>query len=206
MPKLFPILFLLFACSNLSTNKVESKVAVDTIRKEPQRSQDLSDPTNTLTGKIETLQLEYIAWGCACANWVKPSDFEKYQNDKLKFLFIFIEPASKDLELPLYFDARRHTIKVEGQFYKRPDYPKGTEETEEKLDKAKVFRYTKLEVIEKLIRYSPKDDITLTLTYNAIACTCAQWSESKFDDSHNKRERMFLERGNKKLIDPNKLY
>ena len=131
----------------------------------------MSDPTNTLTGKIETLQLYYIVWGCACANWVTPEDLKKYQYKDLDKHCIFLEPASPDLEIPLYFDPLRHMVKVTGQFYVRPDYPKGREETEEHLDKAKVFRYTKIEVFKKDIHYSPKHDTTLNLSYNAIQCT-----------------------------------
>lgn len=116
-----------------------------------QRSQgkDISDPTNTLNGKTETLELSYIVWGCACASWVTHADFKKYEDDKLAEHCIFIEPANKDSELPLYFDPGLHNIKVTGQFYIRPDYPKGTPKGEEQLDKAKVFRYTKIEVFRK---------------------------------------------------------
>jgi hypothetical protein len=94
-----------------------------------------------LTDKQQTLQLNYIVWGCACANWITPADAAKYKDDSLAEHCIFIEPANKDLELPLYFEPKRHFIKVTGQFYIRPDYPKGTIQGEEHLDKAKVFRY-----------------------------------------------------------------
>lgn len=44
----------------------------------------------------------------------------------------------------MYFDPGRHFIKITGQFYARPDYPKGTTKGEEQLDKANLFRYTKI--------------------------------------------------------------
>jgi len=186
MRSLLPIIFLVAACT---TN-----------------SKDISDPTNTLTGRTEILELDYIVWGCACANWVTPADFNKYQDDKLAEHCIFIEPANKDLELPLYFDPARHKIKVQGQFYVKPDYPKGTTQGEEKLDKAKVFRYAKIEVNKKDVEYSPKDDTTLNLSYNAIACTCAQWSDTKSIADPGKREYVYLEPANDKLINADKLY
>ncbi len=165
----------------------------------------MSDPTNTLTGKTETLQLYYIVWGCACANWVTSEDLKKYQGKGLDKRSIFLEPASPELNVPLYFDPNRHMVKVTGQFYIKPDYAKGTEETEEHLDKAKVFRYTKIEVFKQNIEYSPKDDTTLNLSYNAIECTCAQWSDTK-STSAIAREYYFLEPSNDKLIDADKLW
>lgn len=51
-----------------------------------------------------------------------------------------------------------------------------------------------------------KDIQTLTLNYNATSCTCAQWSESKYNSQPNKREYFYLERANKNLIDADKLF
>lgn len=148
MKKILPILFLIASCSTQSdktkSNKLETTKVVESFK-----PKEISDPTNTLTGKTENLELEYIVWGCACANWVTPTDFHKYQDNKLAEHCIFIEPANDSLKLPLNFDASLHRIKVKGQFYTRPDYPKATVETEEQLDKAKVFRYTQIEIKEK---------------------------------------------------------
>lgn len=183
MKHILPILFLLIACS----------------------SKDMSDPTNTLNGKTETLELRYIVWGCACANWVTPEDLRKYNDNGLDKHSIFIEPAKPELELPLYFDPARHFITVTGQFYVKPDYPKGTEETEEQLAKAKVFRYTSIEVKKLPIDYSPQDDTTLTLSYNAIGCTCAQWSETN-STSDTTKEYYYLEPADATLTNADKLF
>lgn len=110
---------------------------------------DVSDPTNTLNGKTETLKLKYIVWGCVCPNWITISDFEKYQDDELGIHCIFIEPASEDLELPSNFDPFKHYIQVTGQFYIKQDYPKGTMSGEQQpLYKAKVFQYTKIGIAD----------------------------------------------------------
>ena len=93
--------------------------------------------------------------GCACANWVTTAEYDKYQDNKLAEHCIFIEPANDSLEIPLYFNAQRHKIKIKGQFYTKPDYPKGTIQTEEELEKAKVFRYTEIEVKKKEINTPP---------------------------------------------------
>jgi hypothetical protein len=201
MKQFLPILFLLFACST-NSGKTENKISqADSTLVTETRKKDLSDPTNTLTGKTETLQLYYIDWFCACANWVTPEDLKKGLDKHT----IFIEPARPELEVPLYFDASRHMVKVTGQFYQKPDYPKGTEETEEHLDKAKVFRYTKMEVFKKDNDYSSKDDITLNLAYNAIGCPCAQWSEVK-SESDTTKEYYYLEPANNKLINADNLW
>ena len=205
MKKIFPILFLISSCSTES-NKTTSKQPGTIKAVESLTAKVISDSTNTLTGKTENLELEYIVWGCACANWVTPTDFDKYQDNKLAEHCIFIEPASIDLQLPLYFDPGRHKIKVQGQFYIKLDYPKGTVQGEEKLEKAKVFRYTKFEVRKKNIEYSPKNDTTLNLSYNAISCTCAQWSATKSITDTGKREYVYLEPANDKLINADELY
>lgn len=205
MKQVLPILFFLVACSSNSDKTKNRTARIDSTLVKATRKKDMSDPTNTLTGKTETLELDYIVWGCACANWVTPADYKKYQDKDLDKHTIFLEPASHELELPLYFDAARHMVKVTGQFYVKPDYPKGTEETEEHLDKAKVFRYTSMEVFKKDIEYSPKDDTTLNLSYNAIECACAQWTETK-KASDTTREYYFLEPANDNLINADKLW
>ena len=191
MKKIILILFILSSCSTKS-DKLKSV---------------LLGSSNTLTGKNDSLELCYIVWGCACANWVTPDDFDKFKDKELDKHCIFIEPVNDSLQLPIYFEPCRHRIKVKGQFYSEPDYPKGTVQTEEHLDKAKVFRYNTLEVIENSsLEYLPEDDQILTLDYNAIECTCAQWSESKFSDLPNKRKYLYLERGNKNIINADTLF
>lgn len=205
MKKILPILLLISSCST-QTDKTKSNQTDTAKFVATSKPKMISDSINTLTGKTENLELEYIVWGCACANWVTPTDFAKYQGNKLAEHCIFIEPASDSLELPLYFEAARHTIKINGQFYTRPDYPKGTVQKEERLEKAMIFRYTKIEVIDKP-NFKPESKIeTLTLSYNAISCTCAQWSESKFDNNPDKRIRYWLEASNESLIKADTLF
>lgn len=205
MKKYLLILFLISSCSTKSDKAKNAQLETTKVA-EHLKPRIISDSTNTLTGKTESLELEYLAWGCACANWVTPTDWDKYHDDKLASHCIFIEPANDTLDLPLYFDPTRYKIKVQGQFYMRPDYPKGTEEGEEQLEKAKVFRYTKMEVMKKDIKYPAKDDTTINLTYNAIDCTCAQWSYTSSTSDAGKREYVYLEPANNKLINADKLF
>lgn len=204
MIKFLPILFLFSSCSTQS-NKTKNAQLDTTKVVESFKSKIISDSTNTLRGKAENLELEYIVWGCACANWVTPADFEKYQ-DSLEEHCIFIEAANKNIDLPMYFDPGRHIVKVSGQFYVKPDYPKGTIQGEEQLNKAKVFRYTTIEVLNKPDFKCDSKVQTITLSYNAISCTCAQWSESKFDNNPDKRVNYWLEPANKKLVNADTLF
>jgi hypothetical protein len=146
-----PFLILIISCSDNSTT-VEKNILMkpDETVLNPLRGKIISDSTNILERKVQRLELEYIVWGCACANWITPADRIKYDTNGLADHCIFIEPADSSLELPDgTFQFDKENIRVTGQFYVRKDYPKGTIEMEEHLDKAKVFRFTKIEVIKK---------------------------------------------------------
>lgn len=113
------------------------------------QGQEMADPKNILDTKTETLELEYIVFGCACANWIKKEDLKKDNGKLIMEHYFFIEPANTKLELPVEFDAFKNRIRVTGQFYKNKDYPKGTIKGEENLERAKVFQYSEIEVIKK---------------------------------------------------------
>jgi hypothetical protein len=167
----------------------------------------ISDSTNKLTDKIENLEIEYTVWGCACPNWIQTKDNEDNDTTKnyLKLHF-YIERANKYLDLPIYFDAFRHRLKITGQFYEKEDYPQGTIEMEEKMPKAKVFKYSKFEVIDNP-NFKPVSKVeTLTLIYNAISCTCAQWGETQKSEGTNSEKNYWLEPANEKLINADTLF
>jgi len=142
------ILFCILAssCSDGSNNST-LEVKKDSVIRQPKY---LADPNNTLESKVQKLELEYIVWGCACANWITPKDYNKYQDSALAKHCIFIEPADTTKSFPdSIFQFDKNNIIVIGQFYTKEDFPKGTYETEEQLDKAKVFRYTDLKIVDK---------------------------------------------------------
>ncbi len=170
-------------------------------------SKVISDSTNILTNKVENLEVEYTVWGCACPQWIQSKD--NANNDTTKNylkLHFYIEPADKSLELPIYFDAFRHRLKITGQFYQRKDYPQGTIEMEEPMPKAKVFRYSKIEIIDNPNFKSDSKVETLILTHGVLACTCAQWSESRFNNNTDKKTNYWLEPANESLINADTLF
>ncbi|WP_300673307.1 hypothetical protein [Soonwooa sp.] len=123
------------------------------ILSEKKQHKNLSDASNTLSSKIEVLELKNVPFGCACADWIRKNDYEalsksKEQSSGQEKMF-FIEPANDSLAVPKYFDPSSQLIIVKGQFYTKPDYPKSLEADEEMtttLKKAPVFRYTEIEV------------------------------------------------------------
>jgi hypothetical protein len=62
---------------------------------------------------------------------------------------MFIEPSDSTLSLNDSFDPFKHKIIVHGQFYLKADYPKGTPEMEEPIQKAPVFRYDQIQIVDK---------------------------------------------------------
>lgn len=120
--------------------------------------------TKDLENTIQTLDLMYVAWACQCANWVTKADIEKYQenSDKLAASAVFIEPADSAKDLPDTLAYSGDLIKFTGQFYKDKGYPKKYPKTEMQVDKAKVFRYTKYQVLRSNYRDLVSDTATQT--------------------------------------------
>lgn len=197
---IFSLSILLISCNQTKKEKrIDNKIL---------KSKVISDPTNKLSDKIENLEVEYTVFGCACPNWIRTDDLELHPKDGIKNLYFYIEPADKNLELPVYFDAFRHYLKIKGQFYVKEDYPKGTIENEEYIPKAKVFRYTEMEVADKPAYKAETEVETLVLNYNAISCTCAKWSDARFDKKErpDKKDYYWLEPANEKLINADHLF
>ena len=136
------ICFLLLACSS-----------------DPSKSRSSSDdyyPTYTkdLEDTVRSLDLTYIAWACQCANWATEADIKKAQDDgdKLADKSFFIEPADTSVELPDTLGYSGDLIRLTGQFYKDIGYPKKYPKAEMQVDKSKVFRYTKYQVLRSNYR------------------------------------------------------
>ena len=77
---IIPLIFTITACST-NTDKPKPKENKDSVTFVPKY---LADPNNTLDAKVKKLELGYIVWGCACANWITPEDYPKgtYETEK----------------------------------------------------------------------------------------------------------------------------
>ena len=105
--------------------------------------------TNSIEKKEQTIALSYITWACDCANWATIDDIRKYSDsdgDTLADRSIFIEPADPSLILPVTLGYNGDLVKFTGHFYKEKGFPKGYS-SDENPDKARVFRYTKYQII-----------------------------------------------------------
>ena len=140
----------LVSCGREATTKQQLDNLTSQNQSEEKYDKVISDSTNRLTSKIENLEVEYTVWGCACPNWIRTEDNTSLNDTTENYLSLhfYIEPADEFLELPIYFNPFEHRLKITGQFYEREDYPQGTVEMEEPMPKAKVFRYTKMDVMQ----------------------------------------------------------
>jgi hypothetical protein len=119
--------------------------------KKPKPNEIVFYPTYTkeLEDSTKTIKLTYIAWFCQCANWATESDIARYRDTgKLSEHSVFVEPADSTLQLPDTIGYSGDIINFTGRFYKEKGYPKKYLKTEMQVEKAKVFRYTKYEILE----------------------------------------------------------
>jgi hypothetical protein len=133
-----------------------------------------NEPTSKLEEKVQTLDLHYIAWACACANWATSEDIEKYEKNEeaLAAHSIFIEPADSSLILPDSIGTTGDIIKFTGHFYKEKGFPKDYGYEEQRPDKARVLRYTKYEIIRRdSSKYYPETDTLVINSKAAVAYT-----------------------------------
>jgi hypothetical protein len=121
------------------------------------REEDLEDSTRTIA-------LQHITFACDCANWATEFDIKKYTNDSTDDIAshaVFIEPADSTLALADTLGYNGDLIRFTGRFYKEKNYPKGYN-TEEPVDKAPVFRYTRYEVLKSNYREAIMIDSSAT--------------------------------------------
>lgn len=99
------------------------------------------DYAYTLESEVDTIEVNYLAWACACANWLPVGQVSDDTN------CIFIEAANHSV-LPEEFHNNEYTIKLVGKFYEdrgiSRDYQKPTSQ---KPEHAKIFQYLYYEIL-----------------------------------------------------------
>jgi hypothetical protein len=107
------------------------------------------DEPHTLSAKEETITACYINWACDCADFIEQKNFKGEPSEDSCF---FIEPADASLRVaPHFYDSGHfHQVLVlTGRFYTRKGISKSYEQkTEEKPEKARVFRYNAIKEVE----------------------------------------------------------
>ena len=112
------------------------------------------DRPSGLTEEIKTIEVSYINWACDCPDFIETKYYKNNFSYKSKEEdCIFIESANPSINVPDNFYSKGHFekhLRLTGQFYKKIGIPKAyKQKTSEKPDKANVFRYYKIEIIEK---------------------------------------------------------
>src|SRR5688572_5659151 len=105
-----------------------------------------------LSDKIDTVEVKYISWACACANWL-PTEYLKdpnysktdYSND-----CIFIEAEKSTEKVPeSYIIESGKKIRLIGTFYNDEGISRDYESpTDQRPDRAKVFKYRSFEIVK----------------------------------------------------------
>ncbi|SHF73893.1 hypothetical protein SAMN05444377_11754 [Flavobacterium fontis] len=95
------------------------------------------------------IKLQYVAWACECPNWVTLKDIAEIEDENsLAKKSIFIEAETEDKELPETLGCNGDIIEFTGNFYPDLGYPKNYIKTKQKVDKARVFKYSEYKVIK----------------------------------------------------------
>lgn len=137
-----------------------------------------SDYPKELNSKIDTIEVKYIAWACACANWL-PDKYFDIDNDKLSEnpgnYCMFLESEKENFKIPDEYchNNNNNRIRLIGSFYKEKGISKDyVQPTSQKPSKARVFKYSEVEIIKPFTiwDFKNKDEgglaKTITITEN----------------------------------------
>lgn len=117
-----------------------------------------------LSDKIDTIELSYMGWACDRAEWALQENIERYDgniNDSLAIMSIFIEAEKPELILPdRYKMPTSNKIRFIGRFYKDWGISRDYEKQFVTPDKARVFRYSKYELIKPYIAWNFIDTLS----------------------------------------------
>ncbi|MEY3443230.1 MAG: hypothetical protein RLZZ519_1511 [Bacteroidota bacterium] len=117
-------------------------------------SRQHSDPSQRLSGKQETLEVTYIHWACACANYLDVRHYQEHPNEEVSdTACFFIEAANPDKVVPESFENEDYwdcNVRLTGQFYEDKGIPESyVSPTSETPERARVFRYEAFELVPK---------------------------------------------------------
>jgi len=105
-----------------------------------------------LSGVEQTIEVKYINWACDCPDFV---EVKFYDREDMAVYCFYIEAAKFDLKLPDSFYSDNNylskRLRLTGQFYLDEGISRTYEwkTSKDKIDKGRVFRYDKIEVIDE---------------------------------------------------------
>jgi len=109
------------------------------------------DTPKILSGIKQTILLRHIDRTCDCADWI-PAELLKDSTKIKADDYVFIEPATNDLDVPVTYWAQAdsgYVLKLNGEFYKGKAIPYNYEmKTGVKPASARVFYFTSCEVVK----------------------------------------------------------
>lgn len=115
-----------------------------------------NDYAKKLSGHIQTIEVQHINWACDCPDFIETWLFKDDSTYTAKDDdCIFIEAAKSSLKVPESFysipeNYNSKVLRLTGQFYLDEGISRTYEQkTPQKPEKARVFRYDKLEILDK---------------------------------------------------------
>lgn len=109
-----------------------------------------SDQPKELSGKVEVIEVHYIAWACDCARFIETKYYDDPNYEVLAEDCIFIDPSSLNLVIPESYDPFEYNLKLKGQYYLDKGIPDSYPRTgNQMMEKARVFRYDSFEFVRK---------------------------------------------------------
>lgn len=111
-----------------------------------------------LAGKAVSQKLSYAGISCPCADWYET----KYADKESDLEYFYLEPRDTSLiQADTLFNGKYFPvhISVTGQFYTNKGYPKNYFRAKGNPKPARVFRYDKIEIIQRGKTVEKKDDL-----------------------------------------------
>lgn len=110
------------------------------------------DYSYTVLPQVDTLEVVYINWACACPNWLPAALLEnpEYVASDHSEDCIFLEASDTASHIPeASKGTRSEKIQLIGSFFKNTGISRDYEKpTSQKPEKARIFRYSSFKIID----------------------------------------------------------
>lgn len=133
----------ILSCNTKPRTILKGRLKVETYSIENDKINDFNIDKGSHQPKIYTILVSYAAIECTCAQW-------RYEKDPIEHLFLDQGDIKIiDADTLYHGDNIPLQVLVTGNFYKKMAYPKGYYPEKGNPKPARVFRYTKIKVINQ---------------------------------------------------------